>query len=140
MEIFQSTFVLSAKPKGIHLVTNEILKMIPELEEINTGILNLFLNHTSAALSINENADIDVRSDMENHLERAVPPDRALYRHTLEGDDDMTSHIKSSLFGVSNTIPVANGKLLMGIWQGIYLCEFREGNKSRKITYTLIVK
>lgn len=138
MELLQYSFSISRKDRGIHLITEEILKYLKDLADINKGLLNLHLMHTSAALSINENADPSVRSDMENFLERTVPEDMDLYSHTAEGPDDMTSHIKSSLFGANVSLPISNGKLNIGTWQGIYLCEFREGGKKRNITATII--
>lgn len=133
--IQQAEFTLSAKRRGCHLVTREILEQLPPLPK--TGLLNLFVKHTSCALSINENADPDVRSDMEKILNKMVPENQPFYDHTLEGDDDMPAHAKSSLFGVSLNIPITNGKLNLGTWQGIYLCEFRTAGGARKIVATI---
>ena len=108
------------------------------MNQINTGLAHIFIKHTSASLSINENADPDVRTDMETHFNVMVPEDAAYYRHTLEGTDDMTSHIKASILGASVTVPVANGKFNLGTWQGIYLCEHRNNGGSRKIVVTII--
>lgn len=133
--IQQAEFTLSAKRRGCHLVTREILEQLPPLPK--TGLLNLFVKHTSCALSINENADPDVRSDMEKILNKMVPENQPFYDHTLEGDDDMPAHAKSSLFGVSLNIPITNGRLNLGTWQGIYLCEFRAAGGARKIVATI---
>lgn len=133
--IQQAEFTLSAKRRGCHLVTREIQEQLPPLPK--TGLLNLFVKHTSCALSINENADPDVRSDMEKILNKMVPENQPFYDHTLEGDDDMPAHAKSSLFGVSLNIPITNGRLNLGTWQGIYLCEFRAAGGARKIVATI---
>ena len=121
--IQQTVFTLKPRSRGFHLVTDEILRMLPALPQ--TGLLNLFIQHTSAALSINENADPDVRTDLEAIFNRIVKEREPYYEHTLEGDDDMPAHAKSSMVGVSLNIPITNGRLNMGTWQGIYLCEFR---------------
>ena len=134
--IRQTTFYISAKRRGCHLVTREILEQVPQpLPE--TGLLNLFVQHTSCALSINENADPDVRVDMEEILNHLVKERESYYEHTMEGDDDMPAHAKCSLFGVSLTIPITRGRLNLGTWQGIYLCEFRNYGGSRKIVATI---
>lgn len=132
----QKEFYLHSYPRGFHLVTNEIIKHLPNLPE--TGIVNLFLKHTSAALSINENADPDVTADMAKIFDRLVRERESYYEHVFEGDDDMPAHAKSTLAGVSLTIPVTNYRLNMGTWQGIYLCEFRNNGGSRKIVATII--
>ncbi len=134
--IQQIEFTLSAKRRGCHLVTREILDKLPKPLP-KTGMLNLFVKHTSCALSINENADPDVRTDMEKILNHMVKENEPYYDHVLEGADDMPAHAKSSLFGVSITIPITNGHLNLGTWQGIYLCEFRDYGGSRKIVATL---
>ena len=134
--IRQNEFRLSAKRRGCHLVTHEILSNLSQPLP-KTGMLNLFVKHTSCALSIIENADPDVRSDMENimnHIERENEP---YYHHVLEGADDMPAHAKCSLFGVSVTIPITNGHLNLGTWQGIYLCEFRNDGEPRRIVATI---
>lgn len=134
--ITQKTFHLSAKRRGCHLITREILENLPQPLP-QTGLLNLFVQHTSCALTINENADPDVRSDMEeimNHLVREREP---YYVHTIEGPDDMPAHAKCSLFGASLTIPITDGRLNLGTWQGIYLCEFRNHGGSRRIVATI---
>lgn len=134
--IKQITFRLAAKRRGCHLITNEVLRFLPSpLPE--TGLLNLFVQHTSCALSVNENADPDVRSDMEKILNHMVKENEPYYDHTFEGADDMPAHAKSSLFGVSITIPITGGRLNLGTWQGIYLCEFRNYGGERKIVATI---
>jgi secondary thiamine-phosphate synthase enzyme len=138
MKTFQKQITLSPKPRGFHLVTQEILNEIPELNEINTGLAHIHIKHTSAGLTLNENADPSVRRDFESHFNRMVPEDTSLFEHTLEGADDMTSHIKSSLLGHSVTIPVTNGRFNLGTWQGIYLCEHRNRGGSRKIVVTVM--
>lgn len=137
MQIFQKEITLSQKSRGFHIITNEVISAIPEIKTIKTGMLNVFIKHTSASLTINENADPDVRRDFETHFNIAVPEDSAYYLHTSEGPDDMTSHIKSSLLGCSLNIPVANGRLNLGTWQGIYLCEHRNNGGRRKIVLSL---
>ncbi len=138
MTVFQKEFSLSPKPRGFHLVTKEILQQVPEITEIKSGIMQVFIQHTSAGLTINENADPTVREDFETFFNRTVPEDMSLYKHTYEGADDMTSHIKSSLLGSSVSLPVTNGRLNLGTWQGIYLCEHRNYGGSRKIVVTLM--
>ena len=134
--IQQTEFSLAAKCRGCHLVTHEVLDNLPKpLPKM--GMLNLFVKHTSCALSINENAAPDVRTDMEKILKRMVKENEPYYDHTLEGADDMPAHAKSSLIGVSITIPITNGRLNLGTWQGIYLCEFRNYGGPRKIVATI---
>ncbi len=134
--IQQIEFRLSAKRRGCHLVTREILDNLSgKLPE--TGLLNLFVQHTSCALTINENADPDVRGDMERIMNRLVKENEPYYEHTLEGADDMPAHAKCSLFGVSLTVPITDGRLNLGTWQGIYLCEFRNHGGERKIVATI---
>lgn len=134
--IQQTEFSLAAKCRGCHLVTHEVLDHLPKpLPKM--GMLNLFVKHTSCALSINENADPDVRTDMEKILNKMVKENEPYYDHTLEGADDMPAHAKSSLIGVSITIPITNGRLNLGTWQGIYLCEFRNYGGPRKIVATI---
>lgn len=118
-------------------MTDEIVAQLPELKSLNVGIAHLFIQHTSASLSINENADPDVRADMESHINRMVPENAPYYRHTLEGSDDMPAHIKASLFGVTVSLPINNGKLALGTWQGIYLGEHRDHAGSRRLLVTL---
>jgi secondary thiamine-phosphate synthase enzyme len=137
MEWIQKEFSLRARPRGFHLITREVLENLPELGQIEVGILHLFIQHTSASLTINENADPDVRGDMEHHFNHAVPENAHYYEHTLEGSDDMPAHIKASILGASLSIPVNRGQLRMGTWQGIYLCEHRNHGSSRRIVATL---
>lgn len=134
--VSQREFSLQAKSRGFHLITNEVLQNLMELP--NSGLLNLFIKHTSAALTINENADPDVLEDMERIFNRLIKEREPYYRHTLEGADDMPAHAKSAIMGVSLSIPITNGKLNMGMWQGIYLCEFRNNGYNRKIVATII--
>lgn len=134
---FQKEIRLPQKSRGYHIITREILEEIPEINKIKMGLAHIFIQHTSAALTINENADPSVRRDFATHFNRAVPEDTSLYEHTLEGTDDMTSHIKSSLLGSSVTVPITNGQFNLGTWQGIYLCEHRNHGGSRKLVVTL---
>lgn len=134
--VSQVEFSLQAKSRGFHLVTHEILQNLPQLP--TNGLLNLFIKHTSAALTINENADPDVRDDMESIFNHLVKEREPYYIHVLEGADDMPAHAKSTIAGVSLNIPITNGQLNMGIWQGIYLCEFRNRGGSRNIVATII--
>ena len=127
--ILQQEITLEPKPRGFHLVTAEILGQLPKLPQ--TGLVNIFTKHTSCGLSINENYDPDVRADMETIFNRLVPEGRPEYVHTLEGDDDMPAHAKSTLSGVSLTIPITNGRLNLGTWQGIYFCEYRNYGGAR---------
>ncbi len=133
----QKQIRLSPKTRGYHIITDEVVREVPKIKEISTGIAHIFIKHTSASLTINENADPSVRRDFLTHFKRMVPEDTSMYEHTLEGPDDMTSHIKSSLFGHSITIPITDGKLNLGTWQGIYLCEHRNNGGSRKLVVTL---
>lgn len=134
--IQQIDFSLAAKHRGCHLITREVLEHLPQPLP-KTGLMNLFVKHTSCALSINENADPDVRSDMEKIMNHLVKENEPYYDHTLEGLDDMPAHAKSSLFGVSLTIPISNGRLNLGTWQGIYLCEFRDYGGPRRLVATI---
>ena len=131
----QIELTLRARPNGFHLVTDEILRQLPPLPSV--GLLNLFIKHTSAALSINENADPDVRTDLKSIFDRMVKEREPYYRHTMEGDDDMPAHAKASIIGNSLTIPITDGRLNLGVWQGIYLCEFRNYGGPRKIVATV---
>ena len=134
--IQQTTFSLSAKRRGCHLITREVMEHLPQpLPQM--GLLNLFVQHTSCALSINENADPDVRTDLSQIMDRLVREREPYYDHTMEGPDDMPAHAKSSLFGVSLTIPITDGRLALGTWQGIYLCEFRNHGGNRHIVATI---
>ena len=134
--IQQVEFALSAKHRGCHLVTREIIDRLPKPLP-KAGLLNLFVKHTSCALSINENADPDVRSDMEKIMNHIVRENEPYYNHVLEGADDMPAHAKSSLFGVSLSIPITDGRFNLGTWQGIYLCEFRDYGGPRRIVATI---
>jgi secondary thiamine-phosphate synthase enzyme len=127
---------LNAHPRGFHLVTSEILQAMPELHEIDRGMLNLLIRHTSAGLALNENASPDVRRDFETWFDRAVPDGAPYFTHTLEGEDDMPAHIKSTLVGPTLTLPIAHGRLALGTWQGIYLCEFRDRGGPRAVAAT----
>lgn len=133
---WQDTITLAARARGLHLVTGEVLDRIP-LARVRTGLLHLFLQHTSAALTVNENADPDVRADMGRWLDLAVPEAASWCEHTLEGPDDMPAHIKSSLLRPSLVLPVRDGQLLLGTWQGIWLCEFRNHGGPRRLVATL---
>jgi len=132
----QRAFSLPPLARGCHLITHEVEGQLPELQTIRTGILHVFIQHTSASLTINENADRDVRTDMESALNH-LAPETFPYVHTLEGPDDMPAHVKASLMGSSVTIPIANGRLLLGTWQGIYVCEHRNRCGSRSLVLTL---
>ena len=133
----QHEMTLAAKPRGFHLITREVVSAMPELTDISVGLLNVYIKHTSASLTINENADSTVREDFESHFNILVPEDGNHYQHTFEGPDDMTSHIKASLLGPSVTIPITNGRLNLGTWQGIYLCEYRNFGGRRSLVITL---
>ncbi|WP_336803801.1 secondary thiamine-phosphate synthase enzyme YjbQ [Erwinia aphidicola] len=133
---YQQTLTLNEKPRGFHLVTDEILAELRRLADVHTGLLHLLLQHTSASLTLNENCDPTVRADMEQHFLRTVPED-APYQHDYEGADDMPAHIKSSLLGTSLMLPVSRGRLLLGTWQGIYLGEHRIHGGQRRIVATL---
>ena len=133
----QRAIDLEACPRGFHLVTREILGALPELDDVDVGLLHLLIQHTSASLALNENASADVRRDFESYFNAAVPEDAPYWTHTLEGADDMPAHVKASLLGPSLTLPVARGRLALGTWQGIYLCEHRERGGSRSVLATL---
>ena len=133
----QKTVSLKAKPRGFHLVTLEVLSELPELKTLKMGMLNVFIQHTSASISIGENADSTVRDDLESHFNRYVPEDAPYYRHDYEGSDDMPAHIKNCIIGSSLTLPITNGQLNLGTWQGIYLCEHRNHGGSRSLVLTL---
>lgn len=133
----QKTLRLKPRSRGFHLITGEIEQQLTELSSVNIGLLHLFIQHTSASLTINENADPTVRADMEHHFNQFVPERAAYYQHTYEGDDDMPAHIKASTLGAFVSIPVSNGRLALGIWQGIYLGEHRNHGGSRHIVATL---
>lgn len=134
---FQKTITLSAKPRGFHLVHREIMAELTELDTLRIGTLNIFIQHTSASISIGENADATVRDDLESHFNRYVPEDAPYYRHDYEGSDDMPAHIKNCIIGSSLSIPITNGQLNLGTWQGIYLCEHRNQGGSRRLVLTI---
>ncbi|SFS77684.1 secondary thiamine-phosphate synthase enzyme YjbQ [Lutibacter maritimus] len=136
MKFYQKEIQISPKKRGFHLITNEIITAILELKEITIGQLQVFIKHTSASLTINENADASVRTDFECHFNKMIPENMPYYIHTYEGSDDMPAHIKASLLGSSIQIPISNGKLNIGIWQGIYLCEHRNFGGPRKLVLT----
>ena len=138
MKTVQKEIRLPAMPRGFHLVTRLIEREVPEIGEIEVGLLHVFIKHTSASLTVNENADPTVREDFEAHFDRAVPENAPYYRHTDEGPDDMPAHIKASLMGTSVTIPISSGRLNLGTWQGIYLCEHRDRGGSRRLVVTAI--
>ncbi len=133
----QKEFNLTEKPRGFHLITQDVVNKIPDFNLIEYGLFNLFIKHTSAALTINENADPTVRLDFESHFNQFVPERAPYYQHDYEGDDDMPAHLKSSILGVSVNIPISQGKLNLGIWQGIYLCEHRNHGGSRQFVATI---
>lgn len=136
MSWLQRTIKLPACQRGFHLITNEIVSAMPEISELSIGQLHIFLQHTSASLTINENADPDVRVDLESSI-NAIAPENFPYIHTMEGPDDMPAHVKSSLLGASLTVPVTDGRLNLGTWQGIYLAEHRDYARPRRIVLTL---
>ena len=133
----QKTISLSPHPRGFHLITNEIVESVPEMTQIKTGLLHLFIKHTSASLTINEDADPTVRTDFESHFNHLVPENQPYYKHTFEGPDDMPAHLKASLLGSSVSIPITKGKLALGTWQGIYLCEHRNHGGNRTLVATI---
>ena len=133
----QKTITLSPKSRGFHIITDDVLENIPELKDFKTGIFQLFIKHTSASLTINENADPTVRTDFESHFNMLAPENQSYYQHTFEGSDDMPAHLKASLLGSSVSIPITDGKLNLGTWQGIYLCEHRNRGSDRKLIITI---
>lgn len=136
MQIFQTSIVISPKARGFHLITPDIVLALPEIRAIKTGICQVFIQHTSASLTINENADPTVRADFETFFNKYVPEDDPDYLHDYEGSDDMPAHLKSSLLGSSIAIPITGGRLALGTWQGIYLCEHRDLGGSRRLVVT----
>lgn len=136
MHFYQKEIRLPAFSRGFHIITRHIEQEFSEIREIKTGILHVFIQHTSASLTINENADPTVREDFESHMNEMVPEHAPYYEHTLEGPDDMPAHIKASLMGSSVSVPITNGRLNVGTWQGIYLCEHRNRGGSRKLVLT----
>lgn len=133
----QKFITLKSRKRGFHLVTDEIQQQIPEINSLSIGLVHVFIQHTSASLTINENADPTVRTDLESHFNQSAPERASYYQHTYEGDDDMPAHIKASTIGNSITIPISNGRLALGTWQGIYLGEHRDFGGSRKVVVTI---
>ena len=133
----QKTITLSSKSRGFHIITPDVINQFPAIEKIKTGILHLFIKHTSASLTINEDADPTVRTDFESHFNLLVPENQSYYQHTFEGPDDMPAHLKASLLDSSVSIPITDGKLNLGTWQGIYLCEHRDRGSARKLVATI---
>lgn len=140
MEFYQKEISLRPLKRGFHLITEELINQFPEIKNIKIGQLNIFIKHSSASLTINENADPTVRTDFESHFNKMVPENAPYYLHTYEGPDDMPAHIKTSLLGNSLTIPLTNGRLNLGTWQGIYVCEHRDYGGSRKLVLTAFGK
>ena len=132
----QTTLTLPAHPRGYHLITREVLDAVPELQSVRVGLLHVFIKHTSASLTVNENADPDVRTDFETAMNHAVPEDLD-YAHTVEGPDDMPAHVKASMMGCSLSLPITDGRPALGTWQGIYLCEHRDRGGSRELVITV---
>lgn len=138
MEWIQKEIILAPKPRGFHLVTPEVLRQAPEIRGFRVGIAHFFIQHTSASMSINENADPSVRTDLKSHFDRMVPENAPYYVHTQEGPDDMPAHIKSMLLGSAVTVPITGGRLNLGMWQGLYLCEHRNRAGGRRLIVTVI--
>lgn len=138
MKIIQKEIELKPYPRGFHLISAELEGQLPDMTHIKAGMLQVFIKHTSASLTLNENADPTVREDFESHFNTYVPENAPYYKHDYEGSDDMPAHIKSSLLGASVQIPVTNGQLNLGTWQGIYLCEHRNFAGSRRLVLTLM--
>lgn len=136
MRFYQNQFRLAPHQRGFHLITKEVISAMPEINEIKSGMLQVFIKHTSASLTINENADSTVRADFESHMNVMVPENASYYLHNYEGSDDMPAHIKASLMGTSVQIPITDGRLNLGIWQGIYLCEHRNNASGRNLVLT----
>ncbi|MCX6047515.1 MAG: secondary thiamine-phosphate synthase enzyme YjbQ [Chloroflexi bacterium] len=137
MSWHQKTLTLPPKPRGFHLITQELVAQLPELRQYAIGIAHIFIQHTSASLALNENVEPEVRADLEAHFNKLVPENAPYYTHTYEGPDDMPSHIKAVLLGSSLAIPITNGRLNLGTWQGIYLCEHRNRGGARRVVVTL---
>ena len=133
----QKNITIKSISRGFHIITDQVTEQIPEIKTIKIGILHLFIKHTSASLTINENADKTVRNDFEKHFNEMVPENQSYYQHTYEGPDDMPAHLKASILGSSISIPISNGHLNMGTWQGIYLCEHRDNTFQRKMVATI---
>jgi len=137
MKCYQKEFTLKSRNRGFHLITNEILSQIPEINNLKIGTAQILIKHTSASLTINENYDPDVRDDMERYFNHSVKENEQYYMHTSEGSDDMPAHIKSTIIGASLNIPITNGTFNLGTWQGIYLCEHRNHGGRRKLVITI---
>ena len=137
MPCFQKEFSLAARRRGFHLVTDEVADELPDIRRMRCGVLHLFVKHTSASLTINENADPSVRADMESHFNTLAPENAPYYTHDTEGADDMPAHLKASLLGSSVMVPITNGRLNLGTWQGIYLCEHRNHGGNRRVVATM---
>ncbi|SFW77053.1 secondary thiamine-phosphate synthase enzyme YjbQ [Chitinophaga sancti] len=137
MKIYQASIQLRARARGFHLITSEVLQGIPQLSEIRTGMCQVFIQHTSASLTINENADPTVRIDFETYFNKAVPENDPEYEHNDEGPDDMPAHLKAAMLGSSVMIPVSGGRFALGTWQGIYLCEHRDYGGARSLVITV---
>ena len=137
MTCIQKEITISSKPRGFHSITDEVVSQFPDIGELQKGICQIFIKHTSASLTINEDADPTVRLDFESHFNELVPENQSYYQHTFEGSDDMPAHLKASILGSSVQIPITKGKLNMGTWQGIYLCEHRNHAGSRKLVLTM---
>ena len=137
MSWFQKTITMQAKRRGFHLITDEIIAQVAEIQDYQVGLAHIFMQHTSASLALNENADPTVRQDFESHFNVMVPENQPYYLHTYEGPDDMPAHIKAALLGASVTIPLTNGRFALGTWQGIYLCEHRDHARGRRLLVTL---
>ena len=133
----QKNINIESSSRGFHIITEQVSDQIPEIKSINIGILHLFIKHTSASLTINENADKTVRNDFEKHFNELVPENQSYYQHTYEGPDDMPAHLKASILGSSLSVPISNGHLNLGTWQGIYLCEHRNNTFQRKMVVTI---
>ena len=133
----QREIALDPRPRGFHLITREVMAGVPEIDAVDAGLAHLFILHTSASLTLNENASPDVRRDFESWFDEAVPEDAPYWTHTDEGPDDMPAHIKASLLGPSLTLPIARGRLALGTWQGVYLCEHRDRGGSRRLLVTV---
>jgi secondary thiamine-phosphate synthase enzyme len=137
MSWLQKEMTLRSKSRGFHLVTREILEDLPEISRFQVGLAHIFIQHTSASLALNENADPTVRQDMESHFNRMIPENAPYFVHTYEGPDDMPAHIKAALLGSSVTVPIKNGRFHLGTWQGIYLCEHRNRARGRRLVITI---
>jgi len=138
VKFFQKKITLNSFSRGKHLITKEIELNLPKINQIKSGLIHIFLQHTSASLTINENTDPSVRNDLENYFNKLVPENEPYFKHTYEGSDDMPAHIKSSILGCELTIPITNGSLNLGIWQGIYLCEHRNNGGNRNLILTIM--